>query len=154
MKYTVIFMVENGSAQKIEATASSNDAANIIITAASLQEAVMLLPEGEAAALNAAQNWKQPEAPQEEANYIINARSIEDMDADAENYEGSPAGQRFIKTLASAKAFSKEHQAGSCIGATQLYYLANKHQNSLINGSSDLIALAYRKGYKDGKAAK
>lgn len=155
MTYTVIFLVENGSSQKIEVSATGKDAASIVITAASLQEAVTLLPEGEAAALDAIQAWTQPaQAPEQQTHFLVSGRTIEDMAAGAENYENSQTGQRFIRTLANAKAFSKKHQAGGCIGATQLYYLANKHQNSLINGSADLIALAYRKGYKDGKAAK
>lgn len=74
------------------------------------------------------------------------------MQEAAKEYEESPAGRRFVKTIENAKKFTLKHSKGS-LHTMQLNYLVNKHDNSLLNGSFDLTALAYRTGYNAGKAA-
>lgn len=83
----------------------------------------------------------------------VRERGAEEEPAnDQKHYEESPEGQRFIKSIENAKKFTLKHSNGGLL-FTQLNYLANKHCNSLLNGNFDLTALAYRRGYMDGKAA-
>lgn len=154
MKMTVLFLIETGNAQKVEAAAFSNETANIYITAADLQEAAALLPQGQELAVAAMKDWKPEEQPVEEPqqHYYTISRSIEEMDEAAQAYEESPEGKRFLKVIESAKEFTFKHSKGGLL-CTQVAYLANKHYNSLLNGSFDLTALAYRRGYMNGKAA-
>ena len=83
-------------------------------------------------------------------------RSVEEMQEAAAAYEATPGGKRFAKSIENALQFTYTH--GNNYGGLtcgQLNYLADKHQNNLINGSFDIWALAYRIGYKDGvKASK
>ncbi len=155
MKMTVLFMIETGNAQKVEAAAFSNETANIYITAADLQEAAALLPQGQELAVTAMKDWKPEEQPVEEEpqqHYYVMSRSMEEMNERAQAYEESPEGKRFLKTIENAKEFTFKHSKGGLL-CTQVDYLANKHYNSLLNGSFDLTALAYRRGYMNGKAA-
>lgn len=158
MKYTVLMMIEDGRQDTVEASAFSKESANIYIYAGSWQQAQELLPQGKDLAAEACRNWKpedQPEEPAKEEpkkHYVHYTRSIEEMQEAAQEYEESPAGQRFTKRVDNAVAFYFKHSKGGLL-CTQLEYLANKHYNSLLNGSIDLSALAYRTGYNAGKAA-
>ena len=158
MKYTILMMIEDGRQDTVEASAFSKESANIYIYAGSWQQAQELLPQGQDLAAEACRNWKPEDAqPEEEPakdqkHYYYIRRSIEEMDEAAQAYEESPQGQRFTKRVDNAVAFYFKHSKGGLL-CTQLEYLANKHYNSLLNGSIDLSALAYRTGYNAGKAA-
>lgn len=158
MKYTVLMMIEDERSQTVEAEAFSEESANIYISAGSWQQAQELLTQGQDLAAEACRNWKpedvQPEEEpeQDQKNYYDMSRSIEEMQEAAAAYEASPKGQRFTKSIENAIEFTFKHSNGG-LTVTQLNYLANKHYNSLLNGSFDLTALAYRRGYMNGKAA-
>ena len=94
----------------------------------------------------------EEEPAQDQKHYYDMSRSIEEMQEAAAAYEASPEGKRFIKSIENAIEFTFKHSNGG-LTVTQLNYLANKHCNSLLNGSFDLTALAYRRGYMNGKAA-
>lgn len=156
MKITTILQVETGKTQNVEVTAFSNDTANIYITAADLQEATALLSQGQELATEAMKNWKpekQPVKEEPQEHYIVSRHSEEEMKAAAEEYEASPAGQRFKKELQNAAEFELKHSKG-ILNTMQLRYLINKHQNNLYYGSAELIALAYSRGYRNGKKAR
>ena len=157
MKYLVSFAIEDGNAKSVEAQAISKNHASIFITAATMKDAAELMEQGEKLALEACQNWKPEEQPPvkekpQEKHYIISRRSVEEMEASAAAYEASPAGQRFIKMIDKAADFKHKNIRGG-ITVAQFVYLLNKHKNDLMNGSSDLEALYYQYGYRDGKAA-
>lgn len=158
MKYTVLMMIEDGRQDTVEASAFSKESANIYIYAGSWQQAQELLPQGQDLAAEACRNWKPEDVQQEEEpaqdqkHYYVMSRSMEEMQEAAQAYEESPEGQRFTKSIENATEFTFKHSNGG-LKVTQLAYLANKHYNSLLNGSFDLTALAYRRGYMNGKAA-
>ena len=121
MKRTITTIIEDGTQATVEATACSNEGGNVF------------------------------EPAQDQRHYYVMSLSIEEMQEAAKEYEESPEGQRFTKSIENAVEFTFKHcKGGLC--ATQLNYLANKHYNNLINGSFDLMALAYRRGYMNGKA--
>lgn len=156
MKQTVLFMLEDGNAQKVEAQAFSKESANIYITAATMQEAHELLTQGEELARQAMQNWKpedQPEEPAKEEpkkHYYYVSRSMEEMDERAAAFADTPAGKRFCKSIENAKAFTFKHSRGG-LRCEEVDYLANLHYNSFLNGSFDIAALEYRRGYMQAK---
>lgn len=158
MKCTVLMMIEDGRQDTVEASAFSKEIANIYIYAGSWQQAQELLPQGQDLAAEACRNWKPEDVQQEEEpakdqkHYYYVSRSMEEMNEAAQAYEESPAGQRFTKRVDNAVAFYFKHSKGGLL-CMQLECLANKHYNSLLNGSIDLSALAYRTGYNAGKAA-
>lgn len=158
MKYTVLMTIEDERSQTVEATALSKESANIYIYARSWQQAQELLTQGQDLAAEACRNWKpedvqQGEEPaQDQKHYCVINRSMEEMQEAAAAYEASPKGQRFTKSIENAKQFTFKHSKGG-LTVPQLNFLANKHYNSLINGSFELTALAYRRGYMNGKAA-
>lgn len=158
MKYTVLMMIEDGRQDTVEASAFSKESANIYIYAGSWQQAQELLPQGQDLAAEACRNWKPEDAqPEEESaadqkHYYYVSRSMEEMNEAAQAYEESPEGQRLLKRIENAKAFTLKHSKGG-LRCLEMNYLANKHYNSLLNGSFDLIALSYRWGYMNGKAA-
>ena len=157
MSKIVTMIIEDGRQATVEAKACSNESGTVFITASTLKEAQGLIAIGAAQLAEAMKNW-QPEEEQEEApaadqkHYYYIKRSIEEMNEAAQAYEESPAGQRFTKRVDNAVAFYFKHSKGGLL-CTQLEYLENKHYNSLLNGSIDLSALAYRTGYNAGKAA-
>lgn len=158
MKMQIMLIIEEGREQNISAKAIGREDATITIYAGSKEEAQDLIVRAQDLAAEACRNWKPEDVHQEEEpaqdqkHYIYYTHSIEDMDERAAEYEGTPAGKRFKKRLDNAIAFYFKHSKGGLL-CTQLEYLANKHYNSLLNGSIDLSALAYRTGYNAGKAA-
>ena len=152
MKYNILMNIEDKNTQAVEATALSNDTADICIYAGSWQQAQALLDQAQDVAAEACRNWKPEEATaQDQKHYYTISRSMEEMQEAAAAYEDSPRGQRFAKSVENAIEFTFKHSNGG-LHVTQLNYLVNKHYNSLLNGSMDLTALAYRRGYMDGKA--
>lgn len=157
MRRIITMIIEDGRQATVEATACSNEGGNVFITASTLPEAQALIAIGAAQLTEAMNDW-QPEEEQEEEptqdqkHYVCYKRSIEEMQEAAQEYEESPEGQRFTKSVENAKEFTLKHSKGG-LYMMQLNYLANKHCNSLLNGSFDLTALAYRRGYMNGKAA-
>lgn len=157
MKRIFTMIIEDEAQVTLQASACSNEGGNVFITARTLQEAQGLIDKGAAQLAEAMKNWQPVEEEQEEPaadqkHYYYISRSIEEMDEEAAAYEDSPEGQRFAKRVDNAVAFYFKHSKGGLL-CTQLNYLANKHYNSLLNGSIDLSALAYRTGYNAGKAA-
>ena len=156
MDGNVVFMIREGITGKVlETTASGTDSASIFITAGSIAEAMELLPEAEAAAAEAMANWKpekkaEDEKPQEHYQ-AYTATSIEEMDEIAKAYEETAAGQKLLKSIEQAKKFIFKHRK-SDLKYAQIDYLANKHHNNFINGSFELAALYFRRGYNLGKA--
>lgn len=157
MKRIITMIIEDEAQVTLQASACSNEGGNVFITARTLQEAQGLIATGAAQLAEAMKNW-QPEEEQEEEpatdqkHYYYISRSMEEMNEAAQAYEESPAGRLFAKRVDNAVAFYFKHSKGGLLCA-QLEYLANKHYNSLLNGSIDLSALAYRTGYNAGKAA-
>ena len=158
MSKIVTMIIEDGRQATVEAKACSNEGGTVFITASTLKEAQGLIAVGTAQLAEAMTDWQPVEEELEEApaadqkHYYVMSRSIEEMNEAAQAYEESQAGQRFTKRVDNAVAFYFKHSKGGLL-CTQLEYLANKHYNSLLNGSIYLSALAYRTGYNAGKAA-
>lgn len=158
MRYTILMMIKDGRQGVVEASAFSKESASIYIYAGSWQQAQELLTQGQDLAAEACRNWNPEDVQQEEdsaqgqKHHVYYRRGIEEMQEAAQEYEESPKGQRFSKSIENAKQFTLKHSKDGCVCAMQLNYIANKYCNSLINGSFDLMALAYRRGYTNGKA--
>lgn len=154
MKRIITMIIEDGTQATVEATACSNEGGDVFITASTLQEAQALIAIGAAQLTEAMKDWQpvEEEPEQDQKHYYVISRSVEEMNEAAQAYEESPAGRLFAKRVDNAVAFYFKHSKGGLL-CTQLEYLANKHYNSLLNGSIDLSALAYRTGYNAGKAA-
>lgn len=158
MKMYVVFFIEDQNPQKVSVEAYSADAANIYIYASSLQEATELLPKGEKLAKQAMQDWipddieADPEEEIQEEHYRTYQISEERMKAAASDYENTPKGINFVKRLQNAREFYFKHSK-RFPSFSEIVYLANKHSGNLINGSMDLIALSYKRGYMAGKKA-
>lgn len=154
---TIYFLcVEDENSRTVTAVASGKDKAKIYIDADNLQEALNMIPEGEALAEQALQNWtpKEADAPaadQTQKTIYAPNRSMEEMNRAAAEYESTDKGKRFTASIDKANLFYWKHSNGTGgLQCEQLNYLANKHYNSLLNGSWDLFTLAYRQGYKQG----
>lgn len=149
----VFTMIINDDAQgTIHVNACSNEGGSATITACTLQEAQELLSQGAEKLNEAMQNWK-PEGQEEPATdpkHLIK-RSMEEKTATQE-YEESTQGKRFIKAIEQAKDFTFKRYSG--LKSSQLNYIADKYRNNLVNGSFDLVALAYKQGYIAGKAGR
>lgn len=160
MKMTVLLMIDTDKEEGVTVQAFSKASANIYITAANMDKAQALLTTGRQQAEEAMASWtpEQEEAApapadQKQKHYVFyTGKTIEDMNEEASAYEDTPAGQRFIKRIDNARAFYFKHSKGGLL-VSEVNYLANIHRNSLVNGSIDLTALAYRRGYMNGKAA-
>lgn len=156
MRRIITMIIEDGRQATVDASACSNEGGNVFITASTLQEAQGLIAIGAAQLAEAMKDWQPEEVEEEPAqdqkHYYTITRSIEEMNERAQAYEESPEGKRFLKTIENAREFTFKHSKGGLL-CTQVDYLANKHYNSLLNGSFDLTALAYRRGYMNGKAA-
>lgn len=161
MKITAILMIDADKEENVTAKAFSTESANIYITAGNMDKAQALLITGRQQAEEAMLSWtpEQEEAapaPAEQKpqkHYVLyTGKTIEDMNEEASAYEDTPAGQRFIKRIDNARAFYFKHSKGGLL-VSEMNYLANIHRNSLVNGRLDLIALFYKRGFTDGKAA-
>lgn len=158
MKMTVLLMIDTDKEENVTVQAFSKVSANIYVTAANMDKAQALLTTGRQQAEEAMASWtpEQEEpapapADQNQKHYVFyTGKSIEDMNEEASAYEDTPAGQRFIKRIDNARAFYFKHSKGGLL-MSEVNYLANTHRNSLVNGSIDLTALAYRRGYREGQ---
>ena len=159
MKQTVLFMLEDGNAQTVEAQAFSKETANIIITAATMQEAQELLTQGEEMARQAMRNWKPEEQPEEPAqeeeqkeHYRTAPFTIEEANRQMDEYEQTTNGKRFCRGLELAHDFTARKDHTGFYTCTQAHYLA------LLGYAQDIfeaILLSYcygfKKGYKNAK---
>lgn len=159
MKMTVLLMIDADKEENVTAQAFSTESANIYITAGNMDKAQALLTTGRQQAEEAMASWtpeqeKAAPAPADQKpqkHYVFyTGKAIEDMDEEAAEYEDTTAGRRFMASINNARDFYFKHSKGGLL-MTQLNYIANIHRNSLINGSMDLTALAYRRGYKEGQ---
>lgn len=157
MKMTVLLMIDTDKEENVTVQAFSKESANIYVTAANMDKAQALLATGRQQAEEAMASWTpgQEEAapvPADQKPQKRTGKAIKDMDEEAGEYEDTTAGRRFIASINNARAFYFKHSKGDFL-MRQLNYLANIHGNSLIHGSMDLTALAYRRGYKEGQMA-
>lgn len=134
MKMTVLLMIDADKAQALLTTGRQH-----------AEEAMASwTPEQEEAA-------PAPTDQKPQKHYVFyTGKAIEDMDEEAAEYEDTTAGRRFMASINNARDFYFKHSKGGLL-ITQLNYIANIHRNSLLNGSMDLTALAYRQGYMEGQ---
>lgn len=138
-KQIVTLIIEDGSTASREVLPAT-EGANVTITAPTLREALRLLA-GEEKTDTAQKSYSTIES------------SIDEVAERKAEYERSDKGRRFLASIENAKKFYAKHSKGYGLRCTQLGYLADKYNNSLLNGCFDLIALAYRKGYREGQKA-
>ncbi len=155
MRRIVTMVIDDGKQEDRTVEAFSKDSANMYITAPTMQAAIRLFENAEQDLQDACDNWQysEPEKPEEtepSKHYVAYHTSIEEMDEDATEYEDSVKGQRFLKRLDRAWKFYFKHSKSS-LKATELAYLANKHYNSLLNGSLDLCSYGFMQGYNTCK---
>lgn len=149
MKRILTAIIEEGSPADATVKAFGEDTANIFIKAASLDEALQLVPGAEQDALEACKNWKPEEVPQEEEpkkHYIVSPVATEDIDELITEVENSKKGQRFIKSLNNAKAFRAKKDINSMLMTQFMYILALTYKEAY-SGLLTMYDYAYRKGY-------
>lgn len=152
MKRIVVMMIEDGKTAGEAVEAFNHESANIYVTAPTMPEALKLLEQGITDAQEACRDYTGTDDLAEDPapHYVAFNQCIEEMDKEAADFEATPAGQRFMKTLDKAAQFYFKHSNGG-MKASELVYIANKYHNSLLNGSMDLCALAFRQGYNKHK---
>ena len=153
MKTVYLMTIEEGNSTEKRIIACSEDAASIVINASTLDEALTLLKGTSQEAEEAVKNYtpkpiEEPEEPKKHY-YYVNC-SMEEMDERAAAFADTPAGKRFCKSIENAKAFTFKHSRGG-LRCEEVDYLANLHYNSFLNGSFDIAALEYRRGYMQAK---
>lgn len=137
-KQIVTLIIEDGKKTSKEVLACRAESTNVVITAPTLREALLLLSGTE-------------EADTAQKHYYTIGRSVEEMEESMAEYEATDKGRRFLASIENAKQFYMKHSRGYGLRCTQLGYLAYKYNNNLINGCFDITALAYRTGYRDGQ---
>ena len=158
MNNTFFITIEANKESKVTVQAHSKTTASVFITAADLEAAQALMTSGNKMAEDAMAAWTPEQAdasrpdPEQQHYYVYTGRSVEEMDRAVAAYEKSAKGQRFVKCLENARTFYWKHSKRGLL-VTQMGYLANLHHNSMLDGSIDLAALAYRRGYRDGQKA-
>ena len=149
MRRILTAIIEEGSPADATVKAFGEDTANIFIKAASLDEALQLVPGAEQDALEACKNWKPEEVPQEEEpkkHYIVSPVATEDIEETIQDFEESEKGRRFVKVLENAKDFtSKKDKHGMLI--TEFKYLLALTYKEAYSGLLTMYDYAYRKGY-------
>lgn len=143
MTQTVHFLINEQKEPKVYAEAVSQEDAVIFITAPTMQAAQDLIPEGEARAAAACENWKPEEAPQDPPQDPRKERQ-ERM----QYFESSGHGKRFLRSIELSKDFvGKKH--GSGLLADEVFYLSDRTQSDgrIITTLFDVYCLAFRKGY-------
>ena len=146
-KQLILIDIQDSNENKIDVVSFDNGAKNVYINARSKEDALSLL----SCEIDAIAVPFEDTKHADNKHYVSYSKSIEEMEAEAENYENVPAGRKLVSSIENAKDFYFKHSKGG-LTVSQIGYLANKHKNSLLNGSMDIIALSYRRGYLDGKA--
>lgn len=158
MKKCYFICIEEGHEKKVTVH-PGQDQYVILIDADNMQEALNLIPDADKQAEQAVKDYKpaepmEEEPAEEQKHYYKCSKSIEEMQAWAKEYEATKEGKRFIKQIENSLEFEHKHSTGKRgLHCLQLYYLACKHYNCLINGCFDLYALAYRDGFREGQQA-
>ena len=155
MKRAYLIFVRDEYEAEVNVRAISNEYASIYIEAATPEEAFALIPQGEEMAEQAIRDFvpAEPAPPAPEEKKPKYRRTLEEMKADAAEYEQTAKGSRFAKSVESARKFYFKHSKSGGLTVSELGYLYDKHKGDLINGCGDITALAYRRGYMNGKAA-
>ena len=150
MKRIFTMIIDDESQVSLQTHACSNEGGNVFITARTLQEAQELIGQGEEKLNEAMQTWKPEEGQEAPATNPSTKRSFKEMDEAAKDYEDSPEGRRLLKRIEKAHEFLFKHRKGG-LKSLELNYLANKCHNNFFNGSFDIAALEYMRGYMAGK---
>lgn len=140
---TLHFIIDEERRQTVTADALSKEDAAIFITAPTMPEALELIPEGEALAAAACENWK-PEEGKEEARQDPKQARQERM----QYFESSGHGKRFLRSMELSKDFiGKKNGCG--LLADEVFYLLDKTEKTghLVQTIFDVYCLAFRKGY-------
>lgn len=150
MKRILTAIIEEGSPASATVKAFKADEANIHIKAASVEEALQLIPGAERDALEACKNWTPEEAPQEEEpqqHYIVLNVTREYVDEYIAEFEASKKGARFIKSIEKgAQIRGKKERAE--IGAVEWGYFMALAYKDAFHGLLHLYNWAFGKGYK------
>lgn len=153
MQYNYFIETEAGMETKTDIIAHGKDSVNILIQAASLEEAKKLMDKCAEEAIDACRNFDE-EAYKARYEMQCGKRTAkENMDEYVKEAEATPAGLRFKKTIENAVSFEQKHNKHQGLSYNQYRYLRSKHYNNLVNGYDDIFAIGYRRGYKDGQAA-
>ena len=152
MKRIVVMMIEDEKTAHKAVEAFNHESANIYVTAPTMPEALRLLEQGIEEAQEACRDYAGTDDLAEDPapHYVTYNQCIEEMNEAAAEFEATPAGIRFKKNLENAGKFYFKHSKGG-LKVTELEYIANKNHNSLLNGSFDLCAYAFRQGYNRHK---
>lgn len=148
--------IDDERRQTVTADALSKEDAAIFITAASMPEALDLIPEGEALAAAACGVWEPIVCSGDaEAAALPTHRtapvSIEEGQNYMREFEATTAGARFVKGIKKAADFTYSHEKLG-MNVQQLYYLANMAWSyDTIGALAKAYCYAYRRGFMDAK---
>jgi hypothetical protein len=68
-----------------------------------------------------------------------------------EKQTGPDKTQRIVKALENARKFYKKNDRGGGVDMDTIIYLAQKHNNDLVQGFDDIFSIAYRYGYQQAQ---
>ena len=139
-KIITVIMTEEGNASSIEADATGEHGATLVIKAGSIAEATELLPEAEKEARKAMRNYTPIKKSQEMDPREKNQR---EMDA----YEQTDGGKRFLKEIRNANVFGlRDATAKRQLTASQFDYIYHLSKKDPM----DALIIMYRLGFKRG----
>lgn len=158
MKRIVILSIDPANSPNVRAEAFGADTADIYIKAATLQEAMRLLPDGEALAQDAIKTWKPappadpaPEKPQK--LYWYCPLPVDEVEAQLDEYAQSPNGKRIANYLRNAKALRMKTDGSSWLSWDKLKYMQLRAYKSELDALLDMYAAGYARGYRKAKKA-
>lgn len=136
---TFHFIIDEERRQTVTADALSKENAAIFITAPTMPDALELIPEGEALAAAACENWKPEEARQDPRK---------ERQERMHYFESSGHGKRFLRSMELSKDFIGKKNGCSLL-ADEVFYLLDKTEKTghLVQTIFDVYCLAFRKGY-------
>lgn len=159
MKYMTVLDIQEGKAPDVKIEAFGKNSATMIIQAASLQEALKLAAESEAAALDAMSRWEPEDAPIKkdplQTHSAAHPAAEEGTEDALANHEERDDGRRrFLHSIETARNFTQKKDTSGGLSWSQLNYIANLPRKDIYNGMIAIYDIAYRRGYNKAKSAK
>lgn len=154
---SILVFTDATATPTVNAQAFSNEIAEVVVHAPTMEDARALLDRGEELARCAMDNWT-PDVPvpakvtaedTEQALYTVSPVSEQALDATIAEYEATPAGKLLPRSIELAHERRKKlghHPSGAEFG----YLVAKAHKDAW-SGVYDAYDLAYKRGYDAGR---
>ena len=154
MKMTIHIDLAKTNAGLIEAKASSKDNVSVFITAADIEQAQELLPQGAKAGQRAAAMWRpKRKRPEPDKHYYLPPVTIEDAEAELIALQKTAEGSKFLKSIEAGHKFTSAKDVKPMTATQARVFALMAYSKGAFDAIFKTYCYAFKKGYTRAQRA-